>query len=101
MPHFVKTLTGRLGKYKEGADRQCQNDIERRELFELAGDLLGACMDWHSAGFPVMGEGAMTLETPIREIGRTTAGPHFYQIPHNPLPSGWGGSPQHVRDSFS
>ena len=57
VPNFVKPLTGWLGKYQERADRKCQNDVERRELFELADNLLGACMGWHSAGFPVVGEG--------------------------------------------
>ena len=55
MPDLVKALTGWLGEYEKRPDGQRQDEIERGELLQLAGHLLGSCTDSHWAGFPVVG----------------------------------------------
>src|ERR1700733_14123138 len=55
MPDLVEALTGWLGEYQKRPDRQRQDHVERRELFQLAGHLLGSSTGSHRAGFPVAG----------------------------------------------
>jgi len=100
MPDFVQALTWRLGEDEERSNGERQDSIERREFFEPTENLLDASMDWHSAGFPVVGRRAMTLETPIQRSGERPPAV-FLPNPAQPPAVRTGGWPRDVPDSFS